>query len=161
MDAREKAGRREASAERRAAVYETLLDAQNEVGLGFLLLDDTTFSVISLNEAYCRITGYTEAELRAKPSLMALAEPTEAAVWRHLSERAAAGEVPRIFETALIHKNGQRVEVEVSSKRALLEGRGVIVSLVRDITEQKRAVEASCSSKRRRRRRTWAPGNGT
>ncbi len=45
---------------RQRDLYEALLRAQSEVGEGFILEGQR---IVSTNEAFCKISGYSEAEL--------------------------------------------------------------------------------------------------
>ncbi|HJP66410.1 MAG TPA: PAS domain S-box protein, partial [Actinomycetota bacterium] len=129
-----------AALERQTARYESLLRAASDLGQGVVLTD--AGRLLFANQAYLDLTGYTFAELAAMESLMELTAPTERAqVEERLRDRLGGLAAPERYESALITRDGVRVDVEVAVK--LLpgsEGRH-IVSLVRDITERKRVEE--------------------
>jgi PAS domain S-box-containing protein len=51
-------------------MYETLLEAQSEIGEGFVIVEDE--KITYANEAYCRMTGYEVHELKNLPSAFVL-----------------------------------------------------------------------------------------
>ncbi len=127
--------------------YETLLDTVSDVGEGVVVAEG--LSLVYANEAYERITGYTIEELRGLGSLMELApEDVRAELIERYRLRRAGTEVPEHYETALIRKDGRRVEVEVALK---LLDRGPepsqVISIIRDITQRVLAERALRSSR--------------
>lgn len=120
-------------------LYETLLNAQSELGEGFLITEGGRITYA--NEAYCRITGYSEDELKTMPSFIEiLIVAEERALLRERMSRRLAGEnVIGHYETAIIRKGGLRMDVEVSLKTLRQEDGTRIVGIVRDITRRKRA----------------------
>jgi two-component system, cell cycle sensor histidine kinase and response regulator CckA len=118
------------SREQLATILRTATDA-------FFLGDDRG-RLIEVNEATCRLLGYTREELLALTA--ADLDPEEEA-------KEAAETTARIlatgsarFERRLRRKDGSFVEVEVSANRLPL-GEGRIMSFARDISARKRADE--------------------
>jgi PAS domain S-box-containing protein len=124
---------------RQKELYETLLNAQSEMGVGFLIAEGQR--IIYANEAYCRITGYGAEELRAMPSFIeTLVTPEERPLVRErLRRRLSREDVPEHYETAILDKSGQQLDLEVSLKMPRRETGAQVVGIVRDITERKRA----------------------
>jgi len=86
--------------------------------------------------------GYTPEEAIGQ-SLIKFVHPEEMPKALDRYKRRMAGEdVPSIYETALQHKNGHRIEVELSGGIISYEGRPADMIIVRDITERKQAEEA-------------------
>jgi len=94
--------------------------------------------ILEVNEAYCRMSGYSEAELLAMSiSDLEAVEPS-ATVAAHMKKIAAQGE--DIFETCHRRKDGSIIDVEVSAQWKLVEGERM-VAFHRDITKRKQADE--------------------
>ena len=96
---------------------------------------------VSVNEGFTRILGYTEADCKDKTSL-------EMNIWanpddrtRMVEEIKAKGEI-KDFEARFLSKNGDILTGSFSATIIDLEGVSHILSVVRDITTQKRAEEA-------------------
>ena len=121
----------------RNAMYETLLHAVSDLGEGFVVTD--AGRLVFANAAYCEMTGYTYDELLELPSLVELTAPEfREEIGARLRDRLAGGKVVDHYESALIRKDGQRVDCEVAVEMAQTEEGPRIVSIVRDITERKK-----------------------
>lgn len=120
-------------AERDAMVLQGLSD----LGEGVILSDGD--KIIYANEALCVLSGHSLDELLAFPSLNDLVapayQPASAERVRHL----ANGEQIGHFESALRHKSGRIVPLDISTKVSVLGGKVQIISVVRDITSRKEA----------------------
>jgi two-component system cell cycle sensor histidine kinase/response regulator CckA len=93
----------------------------------------------SVNAAVAGITGYTPAELLGR-SYEPLMAPDRLAEAEARFRRALEGE-PQNYESALLHKNGARVELNVTKFPIVVKGRvrGVF-AVVKDVTEMRRAA---------------------
>ncbi len=123
--------KRQPTEERSRIILQTAMD-------GFCIVD-TKGDFKDVNEAYCRITGYTKDELlsmnvRDIEALEAMAETVE-----HLGKIKKSG-VER-FESCLKRKDGGRVDVEVSVNYMPFDN-GQLFAVVRDMTERKKAALA-------------------
>jgi PAS domain S-box-containing protein len=94
---------------------------------------------LEVNDAYCRMVGYSEQELLAMniSDIEANEMPAEIAV--HMQKIITRSD--DCFETRHRCKDGRILEVEISSQYKPTEG-GLIVSFIRDITDRKQAAEA-------------------
>jgi two-component system, cell cycle sensor histidine kinase and response regulator CckA len=112
---------------------------------GYILVESGG-RVLDVNDAYCRMCGYSARELRLMsiPELDAVMAGEE--VLRRWRE-SAAGASGR-FESKHRRKDGSTFDVEVSV-RCLPGDRSRMVSFVRDITEQKAAAHALKESERK------------
>ncbi|HVL90177.1 MAG TPA: PAS domain S-box protein, partial [Actinomycetota bacterium] len=120
--------------------YAGVVQAMGDLGEGFLVTDGRR--LLFANDAYCRLTGYSLEELMAMPSLEALAPPDELErLQRRRTERLRGAAVVDSYDSALIRKDGERVELEVSMKILGTEDKPSIVCIVRDITDRKRAED--------------------
>jgi len=123
--------KRQPTEERSRIILQTAMD-------GFCIVD-TKGDFKDVNEAYCRITGYTKDELlsmnvRDIEALEAMAETVE-----HLGKIKKSG-VER-FESCLKRKDGGRVDVEVSVNYMPFDN-GQLFAIVCDMTERKKAALA-------------------
>jgi len=121
--------------------YQALLKAQSDLGEGFLVMDDGRIDYA--NEAFCRISGYELTELLDLPSMNHLVpEELRSAFSDRVSERMADVFGRDYFESAIIEREGRRIELEVALTIADLSDRQKVVVIVRDITKRKQAEEA-------------------
>ncbi len=131
-------------AERQAA----LLQAISDIGEGLVITENGRY--VASNAAYQTLTGYEPAELRAFASLIELApEEERRGLTEQLSSRLVGGEAPHRYESALITKDGRRIQVETAVRRLAAEGRNRLLALVHDISERHRMEEAERESETR------------
>jgi PAS domain S-box-containing protein len=128
------------SEERHRTVLETAMD-------GFWMAD-TEGRVLQVNDAICRMTGYSRPELLAMTISGLEASETPGETAAHLRALMARGEDR--FETRQRRKDGSVFEIEVGAQYRAIEG-GRIVAFLRDITERKRAEESLRTSEMRLR----------
>ena len=133
-------------------IFEDITERQravNELKLKERLLDSASDSIflhdlegnfLYMNEAAYITRWYTKEELLSLGA-WALATP-EAAVYQDkiLRELWATGEL--IFESEHRRKDGSAIPVEIFARVLAVEGRELILSIARDITERMRAEEA-------------------
>lgn len=130
---------------RSEAKYRTLMETAVD---GFFLLDDTA-RLLEVNDAYCRMSGYSRDELlrMSVNDLEALESPEEIAshlvrVMEHGYDR---------FETVHRKKDGSLLHIEASVQFIQDEEGGRFFSIVRDVGFRKRAEEALRKSEERYR----------
>lgn len=97
----------------------------------------TTF--LEVNNIACERLGYSRAELMAM-NPMGIDDPESGVDVGAISRRLIAGDSV-IFEQVHIAKDGRRIPVEISSRLCYLEEGPAVMSLVRDISERKRAEQ--------------------
>ncbi|MEW5959516.1 MAG: PAS domain S-box protein, partial [Chloroflexota bacterium] len=122
----------EAELRRSEQKYRNLFEQASD---SIFIVDPVTRQILDANENAARRLGYSRAEL-LRLRLDDIDSP--AVVARHASliqELLAAGYI--IFEHLHRRKDGAEIPVEISSRVIELDGRTVIQSLVRDITERK------------------------
>lgn len=120
---------------------EALLGAIADLGVGFAIADDG--GVRYVNDAWTRLSGYAREDLLRLPSFAEIVVPEEREqVERRLRERLAGGPSPEHYETAILHRSGRRIDLDVSAKLLHADGKPQVVSMVTDITERKRAEAA-------------------
>jgi PAS domain S-box-containing protein len=121
--------------------YETLLQAQSDVGEGLLVIEGER--IVYANDAFCLMSGYGVAELMALPTFLELAAPDQWPVLHHRMHRRLRGEaVEECYETAILHRSGRQINLELGVRLLRREAQFPhLVVVARDITERKRAEE--------------------
>jgi PAS domain S-box-containing protein len=102
---------------------------------------------IDLNENMCRLTGYTREELLSM-SPLDLDDPGTWEAARDINQKLM-NQGDLVFERIHVRKDGQKLPVEISAHVFHLDNQKVILSVVRDITERKRAEETLRTSEER------------
>ena len=115
--------------------HRTILQTTND---GFWIIDLPKGNLTDVNETYCRMSGYTRAELLKMriPDLDAIKTPDEQAATIKKIITNGSG----IFETRHQKKDGSVFDVELSVKYQNTNG-GRLICFCRDITERKNAEE--------------------
>ncbi len=119
------------SEERHSTILKAALD-------GFIVMDPDG-NLLEVNEAYCRMTGYTEQELLSMRAADLVAFETEDALTGRLRKIMTLGE--HRFESRHRRKDGTIIDVEVGSQYRPGDG-GRFVVFLHDITEKRRSEEA-------------------
>ena len=139
--ARDVTKRREAEELRRQKdFYETLLKIQSDIGEGLLIVNGER--IVYTNEAFCRISGYSAAELAALPSYLELIVPEDRAQVEERLRPRSGEALEEHYETAILDRGGQRVDLEIAVKAFAAADDTQLVALTSDITERKRAEES-------------------
>lgn len=105
---------------------------------------------VEVNAAACRSLGYTREELLSM-SPGDIDAPDSCVDIEPILRRLVAGESV-VFEQTHVAKNGRHISVEISASNFLLNGEMQCLSLVRDVSEQKRARQALQDSEARLRK---------
>lgn len=130
------------SEERYRAVIEQATD-------GIYLLDAETRRVVETNPSYQNMLGYTADELQGMEVYDFVAHPREnvdSTISRTLEQRRRL-----VGERKYRRKDGSLIDVEVGVSVFSYAGKEVIGTIVRDVTERKRAEEALAQSENRLR----------
>ncbi|RQW81595.1 MAG: PAS domain S-box protein [Methanothrix sp.] len=96
-------------------------------------------SIIEANEAAIKAYGYTRDELLSKNILDLRPRDAKESAFMQMQLADARG---LLFETYHMCKDGSVFPVEVSSIGTIIEGKRVLLSIIRDISERKKAEEA-------------------
>jgi PAS domain S-box-containing protein len=118
-------------------LYHTLFEQANDA----IFLETEDDDIIDVNDQASVLTGYTRAEL-----LTMKVSELQAPEVRGQSGNVLKDELSRyggsIFESIDLKKDGTRVPVEISNTRLISKGQAIVLSVVRDVIERKRAEEA-------------------
>ena len=111
--------------------------AQIDAAQDSILQVDPEGRLVHFNQALCRLTGYSEAELTGRT--LHDIEPPEFAsqVGLNMAKLLELGQAS--FESAFLAKNGAVVPVEVQARVMERDGRRLVLSIARDITQRRRA----------------------
>ncbi len=102
-----------------------------------IFVHDTGGRMIYVNQAACEARGYAREELLAM-TIMELDAPDSAALVKpRIEELQRTGHM--VFESAHRRKDGSIMPVEVHARIVEVEGRRLVMSVVHDLTEHKRA----------------------
>jgi PAS domain S-box-containing protein len=121
---------------------------QNELALRAQLLDSADDGICLINEeghfiyfnnAYCRIHGYSKEEL-AGMTIRDLDSPEDQRLYDWLDHELRQYGYAR-FDSTHLTKDGRTIELEVSSQIIESNGKHLLMSIERDITERKRTNE--------------------
>ena len=94
------------------------------------------------NARLAQIVGYSVEELTGKPFTDFFTPEEVPKVLDRYKRRMAGKDVAPVYETALKHNDGSRVDIEINAGVITYEGKPADLALVRDITERKRAEDA-------------------
>ncbi|MDP2629619.1 MAG: PAS domain S-box protein [Candidatus Harrisonbacteria bacterium] len=119
---------------------ETLLQAISDMGEGMAIVDPASDKFIYANKALSKILGYSKKEILAFDSILDITPQDEL---EHLKDRqhkrSGGEEIPSHYETVVLNKKGQRINLEISVKEIKGEGNGLkLIGVVRDITDKKK-----------------------
>ncbi len=93
------------------------------------------------NSQLVRLSGFTQDEIVGSDFTEFLHEDEFQVTLKRYRDRLEGRPTPRIYDSALKHRDGHRVEVEINSGLITYEGRPAVLALIRDITGRRR-VEA-------------------
>jgi PAS domain S-box-containing protein len=109
-----------------------------------IAIADTSFKLIKVNKAFCRLMGYTPQEL-SRLTFLDVTHPDDAALEAHLAEQLFRGDLPRYkIEKRCVTRSGETVWVELTAS-LVRDGHGrpaYRVGMTENITERKRAQDA-------------------
>jgi PAS domain S-box-containing protein len=122
-------------------LYETLLNAQSEMGEGVSITEGEKF--IYVNPALCDLYGYDHNELLQMKTFMQLVPETEKKrLIVRLQQRLNGTTIGDTGETKILRKDGRVINVEYSVKKITEGNRARTVSIIRDVTDKVKSQQA-------------------
>lgn len=119
---------------------DVLLKAVSEIGEGVIVLDVP--KIIYANDAFCKITGFSEEELLSAPSFFNLApEENRETIREKITNHLKSHKTPGRYETVIRGKSGRLVHLELTASILQDAPQGRVVCIVRDTTRQKNMEE--------------------
>ena len=120
--------------------YQTIVQATTD---GFWIVSASDARILEVNEAYCKMIGYTRDEMLSMhiSDLEAVESPEETGA--HIRKVMETGH--DFFETKHRRKDGHIIEVEVATSYSGMRG-GVLFAFVRDISERKQVKRSLIES---------------
>ncbi|MEW6097195.1 MAG: PAS domain S-box protein [bacterium] len=116
--------------------YRDLVERAND---GICILQDGKF--VFANQHLADMLGYTVEEMINTSIAKYLHPDVRDEVLDIYKCRMAGEAVPPVYESALLHKDGSKVEVEINATSTTYHGKPADLPIVRDITSRKRAEE--------------------
>jgi PAS domain S-box-containing protein len=121
-------------------LYQNLLKAQSEIGEGVSITEGERF--VYVNDALCRIYGYSKEELLSMPSFLELVAPEEREAFTKIFKRRFSGSlVAENGQLSIIRKDGKKIYITFSEKMMEFNGKKQLFSIIRDITDEVRSKE--------------------
>ncbi|MBE9570896.1 MAG: PAS domain S-box protein [Proteobacteria bacterium] len=112
--------------------YRNLVERAND---GIAIIQDTLIKYI--NPRLAEICGYTFDEVAGKPFNAYIYPDEIPKVVDHYQRRLAGEEIPSIYETALRHRNGSKIDIEFNASVITYQEKPTGFVIVRDLTERK------------------------
>jgi PAS domain S-box-containing protein len=105
-----------------------------------IIIHDMEVRILEVNDVLCDRIGFSRDEL-LQMTVMEIETPDYAAMIKgKIKELLAEPHV--FFESAIVHRDGSIIPIELSSRLIEYEGQRAVLSIIRDITVRKRAEEA-------------------
>ncbi|MDY6876524.1 MAG: PAS domain S-box protein, partial [Chloroflexota bacterium] len=116
--------------------YRSLVERAND---GIAIAQDALLKYV--NQRLTAMTGYTVEEMINTPFADYIFPGELATVAERYERRMAGEDVTPVYETALRHKDGRRIEVEFNVGMTTYQEKPASLAFVRDITARKQAEE--------------------
>lgn len=101
------------------------------------------FNIIYRNERVSAISGYPGEHFKTIKDLLDLLVPGERdRVIQYMKERLAGEDVPQVYDTRFVRKDGSVADVQLMNSLSKLKGKVVIIVTINDITERVKAEKA-------------------
>jgi len=108
--------------------YKSLVEQAND---GIVIIQEGLITYA--NEALLKLTGFEADEMIGQSFLLFIEEGQRQLLKENYIKRAKGEPVPSIYETAILHKEGYGLDVEVNAGLTILNGKATEVVIIRDI----------------------------
>jgi PAS domain S-box-containing protein len=116
-------------------LYKTLITAQSEMGEGVSITDGE--KIVYVNDATCKMYGYSRSEILNFSSFLHLVpEEEKLKLVERLKERLKGNREQASGETKIMRKDGTVIDVEYTVCTLFSEGRQLVISIIRNVTEK-------------------------
>ena len=112
--------------------YRNLVERAND---GIAVIQDELIKYI--NPRLAEIAGYTIDEVIGTPFNDYIYPDEMPKVVDHYNRRMAGEQAPSIYETALRHKNGSKIDIEFNASVIIYQEKPTAFAIIRDLTERK------------------------
>lgn len=134
----------------RDAEHQALVESLSDMQEGVLIVE--AGRLVSANGVVQELLGWSEAEMLAWDDYLQIFHPDERPRIERNHQRRMAGErFQTRYESALLRRDGGRLEVDLAAARLRLGESSRVVVIFRDITAQKHAREQLAAEVRQRR----------
>jgi len=119
-----------------------ILEALGEFGQGLALIQAKSKEIVYVNEALCRISGFSSMELLAFPSFTNLLNSYPPDIFSDVPALKTIRATVSPIDVILLHKSGNRLHAELAAYRLpFTKDNDYLVFLVRDITRRKQSED--------------------
>ena len=116
--------------------YMNLVERAND---GIVIAQDNVIKFS--NSAFAKSLGYEVREVNGIEFARLIPQENRQLLIERHKKRLASEEIPSVYETKLLCKNGEKISVEVNANIIQYMGKLADLVIIRDITERKRAEE--------------------
>lgn len=121
-------------------MFRELVDRSNDA---LFIIESQTARIIDLNQASCHYLGYSREQLLGTQVTAFSDCHKDLDSWKAILKIIKSSNKGSVFESVHITADGLKIPVEISSILLDADGREVVLSTVRDITERKQAEQKS------------------
>jgi len=113
--------------------YRSLVERAND---GIVIVYD--YKLVFVSQQFARMMGYTVEEIINTPYKCITHPEKTSEIDSYYQSRMTGGNVPSIYETKLMKKNGVPIDVEFNVGLITYKGKMATLTFIRDITERKK-----------------------
>ncbi|HXB11009.1 MAG TPA: ATP-binding protein, partial [Bacteroidia bacterium] len=116
-------------------LYETLLKTESEMGQGVSITEGE--KIVYVNDAVCKIYGYSREEILQLPSFLSIVPDDERPLLtERLRQRMDGERQQNSGETKIKRRDGKIINIEYTVKNIQVDGHVQMLSIIKDVTEK-------------------------